>query len=123
MTDSADFDPAFFELRRDGDVAIVSLHDTRLTEEDNLEQFGQELFWLVDHLNCRKVLLRLQPLRYVTRAVLGKLITLHRKLGRNEGQLVLCELHDDLRDVLQTSRLLTYFTTADDVQSGLAALQ
>ncbi len=123
MTHSVDFDPSFFELDREGDIAIATFHDSRLTEEDNLEQLGQELAGLIDHLHCKKVVLQLGPLRYVTSAVLGRLITLHRRLGRSDGQLVLCDLHEDLRDVLQTSRLLDYFTTADDVESALSQLK
>lgn len=123
MTQLTDFDPAYFQLEVDGDVAIAMFQKEQLTEEDNLEQFGQELFALVDQYQFRKVIVRLTPVRFVTSSVLGKLITLHRKLGRNDGQLVLCDIHDDLKEVLNTSRLLTYFTTARDVRAGKAALR
>lgn len=123
MTGIGEFDPAYFDLNVQDDVAVATLHGEQLTEEDNLEQLGQELFALVEQFQFRKVLLSLRPLRHVSSSVLGKLITLHRKLGRHEGQLVLCEIRDELREVLSTSKLLTYFTTADDIAAGLAALQ
>lgn len=123
MTQLTDFDPVYFELDTDGDIVIATFRQEQITEEDNLEQFGLELFALVDQFHFRKVVARLTPVRFVTSSVLGKLITLHRKLGRNDGQLVLCDIHDDLREVLSTSRLLTYFNTADDVEAAKAALR
>ncbi|MBX3439272.1 MAG: STAS domain-containing protein [Planctomycetaceae bacterium] len=123
MMQLTEYNPAYFELDIDGDVAIAAFQIEQLTEDDNLEQFGQELFALVDQYQFRKVLVQLAPVRFVTSSVLGKLITLHRKLGRNDGQLVLCNIHDDLREVLNTSRLLTYFSTAEDVPAAMAALR
>lgn len=123
MTDITDYEPSYFDLEVDNEIAVASFHKDQFTEEDNLEQFGNELFALVDHYQFRKVILNLSPVQYVTSSVLGKLITLHRKLGRNEGQLVLCEIHDDLGNVLSTSKLMTYFTTAKDVPAAKAALK
>ncbi len=121
MTEIHEYDPAYYHLEIDGDIAIATFQKEQITEEDNLEQLGQELFALVDQYHFRKVIIQLTPVRFVTSSVLGKLITLHRKLGRNDGQLVLCSLHEDLKEVLSTSKLLTYFTTAPDVASGKAA--
>lgn len=123
MTDITDYEPSYFDLEVDNEIAVASFHKNQLTEEDNLEQFGSELFALVDHYQFRKVILNLSPVQYVTSSVLGKLITLHRKLGRNEGQLVLCGIHDDLKNVLMTSKLMTYFTTAKDVPAAKAAFK
>lgn len=123
MSQTIKFDPAYYNLEVDGDIALAQFHREQLTEEDNLEQLGHELFALVDQFHFRKVIVSLAPVRHVTSSVLGKLITLHRKLGRNDGRLILCNLHPDLKHVLNTSRLLTYFSTADDVPAGKAALQ
>lgn len=122
MTDGKPYHPAFFDLGVDDDVAVARFHSAQLTEEDNLEQLGQELFALVEQFQYRKVVADLTPLKYVTSSVLGKFITLHRKLGRNDGQLVLCNIHPDLMDVLSTSKLLTYFSSATDVDAAKSLL-
>ncbi len=123
MTDITDYEPSYFDLEVDNEIAVASFHKDQFTEEDNLEQFGNELFALVDQYHFRKVILNLSPVQYVTSSVLGKLITLHRKLGRNEGQLVICEIHKDLENVLRTSKLMTYFTTTTDIPAAKAALK
>ncbi|MCA9027574.1 MAG: STAS domain-containing protein [Planctomycetaceae bacterium] len=123
MTDFTNYEPSYFDLEVDNEIAVASFHKNQLTEEDNLEQLGNELFSLVDQYQFRKIVLNLAPVQYVTSSVLGKLITLHRKLGRNEGQLILCDIHDDLKNVLTTSKLMTYFTTAKDVPAAKAAFK
>ena len=123
MTDITEFDPSYFDLEIDNGIVVVKFQKEQFTEEDNLEQFGIELYWLVDQYQFRKVVLSLAPVQYVTSSVLGKLITLHRKLGRNEGQLVLCDIHKNLENVLTTSKLMTYFTTAKDMSAAKSAFK
>lgn len=124
MTDGKPYHPAYFDLQVDADagIAVAKFHYEQLTEEDNLEQLGQELFALVEQFQYFKIIADLTPLKYVTSSVLGKFITLHRKLVRNEGQLILCNIHPELREVLDTSRLLTYFNSAPDVAAARAQL-
>ena len=97
---------------------MVTYHRPQLTDEDNVEQMGQALFNLVEKDQHRRVLLNLAMVRYVTSSVLGKWITLNRKIVRNGGVLVLCELQPELREILDTCRLLTYFQTADTIDDG-----
>ncbi len=123
MTEITEYEPSYFDLEVDNEIAVATFRKEQFTEEDNLEQFGIELFALVDHYQFRKVILNLAKVQFVTSSVLGKLITLHRKLGRNEGRLVLCDIHGDLKNVLNTSKLLTYFSTARDVPAAKAALK
>lgn len=122
MTDAKPYHPAYFDLSVEDGIAVAKFHSEQLTEEDNLEQLGQELFALVEQFQYLKVVADLTPLRFVTSSVLGKFITLHRKLGRNDGQLILCNIHPELADVLNTSKLLTYFRSAENVDSAKAEL-
>lgn len=115
--------PSCFTCVQDGEIVIVSYHRPQLTDEDNLEQMGEELFRLVEKDQQRRIALDLSMVDFVTSSVLGKWITLHRKLARNAGQLVLCSLRPNVREILDTSRLLTYFNTADDLQAARTQLE
>ncbi|MBX3443016.1 MAG: STAS domain-containing protein [Planctomyces sp.] len=112
----------FFRLDVDADVATVDLLRERLTEEDNIEEFGQELAALVDKQNYRKIIVCMRQVKYVTSSVIGKLIMLHRRLGRTEGQLVLTDVQPPVEEILSASQLLTYFNTAPDVSSARGTL-
>ena len=54
--------------------------------------------------------------------MLGKLITLHRKLHRNQGKLVLFGLSEGVDAILRTSKLLTYFAVAENRDGAIAQL-
>jgi anti-anti-sigma factor len=104
----------FFRVTVVDEMATVDLLRERLTDEDNIEEFGQELASLVDKLNYRKVILNMEQVKYLTSSVIGKLIMLHRRLVRSEGHLVLVGLQPDVEEILSTSQLLNYFNTASD---------
>lgn len=118
-----DFHPAYIALRYDGDLPIVSFTLERITEDENIEQLGHELFSLVDQYGCRKIVLDLTGVQYITSSVIGKLITLHRRLHRHSGRFVMCNLRKEVGDVFRTSGLLDYFHSADDLDAALAGLR
>ena len=101
---------------------IVTFHRPQLTDEDNLELMGEELFRLVEKDQQRRIVLNLGMVEFVTSSVLGKWITLHRKVARQSGALVLCSLQPNVREILEASRLLTYFHSAGTVDDALALL-
>lgn len=117
-----DFQPHYLAVSEQDDVVVVRFVLSQLTEDENVEILGRELFALVDHYNFPKVVVDMTGVSFITSSVLGKIITLHRKMRRNDGQLVLCQLEDGVVETLETSRLINYFTTADDVTGAIAAI-
>ncbi len=117
------FHPTYIVVKKKGDVTVASITRPRLTEEEtNVEQLGHELFSLVDQFDCHKVVLDMHEVDYVTSAVVGKMITLHRKLHQTEGRLVLCRLKEGVEHVLNSLRLIEYFETSSDVDDAVALL-
>ena len=115
--------PTYLAVERDRDVTIARFTVPRLTEEENIEQLGHELALLTEKSDHRKVALDLSGVELLTSSALGKIITLHRKLHRSDGRLVLCNLSPQVREVMRVSRLIDYFKTAEDVPAAVAALQ
>jgi anti-sigma B factor antagonist len=118
-----EFQASFFDLHPAGDVFVATISCKQLTEEENLEQMSQELLSLIDVFNCRKLVVSLERVTFVTSAALGRLITLHRRLHRKEGRMILAAANGGVADVLRLSRLQDYFSMAADVQSGVTQLQ
>jgi len=111
-----------FTCVEDEGAVVVTFVRPQLTDEDNIEQLGQALFALLDKDSQRRIILDLSPLDYVTSSVLGKFITLHRRLHRQGGALVLCGLQPNVRETLRASRLLDYFQTTDTVEAAHVVL-
>ena len=123
MPDPVKFPSSFFSVAREGNIFIVQIERDRLTDEDNLEQFGQDLNLLVEKLEIMAMVLCLTTVCYMTSSAIGKLISLHRKINRCEGKLVLCDLMSEVADTLEASRLLGYFAVEKDRDAALYALQ
>lgn len=123
MQPLTDYHPAYFSVTEIGDVVVARFEVTRLAEDQNIEQLGHDLFALVEQYDRRKVILSLGSVEYLTSSVLGKLITMHRKMHRCQGRVFLCDLRPEVREVLRLSRLIDYFNVADSVDAALAHLQ
>ena len=104
-----DFNSRFFEADVSSGSVVATFFPGRLDEEHNVEELGQSLFQLIDQYGYRQVALDLTQTSFVTSAVLGKLITLHRRLHRADGRLVLCGLQQPVETVMRRSNLLRYF--------------
>jgi anti-sigma B factor antagonist len=117
------FRSSFLTLEECEPTAVVAtITRPQLSEEDNIDVLGKELLDLVDQYGFRKIVVSLQHVTYITSAALGKLITLHRRLHRKEGQLIICGAVEAVSEVLQTSRLNDYFTIAVDVPAAMTMM-
>ena len=108
-----DFNSRFFQADTSSGSVVATFFPGRLDEEHNVEELGQSLFQLIDQYGYRRVALDLTQTSFVTSAVLGKLITLHRRLHRADGRLVLCGLQQPVETVMRRSNLLNYFQVVD----------
>lgn len=111
-----------FNCTEDAGVIVVTFLRQQLTDEDNIERLGESLFALLEKDPRSRIVLDLSHLDFVTSAVVGKFITLHRRLHREGGALVICALQSNVRETLRASHLLEYFETADTVEAAKAAL-
>ncbi len=123
MSEPVPSQSSFFTVVQEGDAYVVSIIKNQLTDVDNLEQFGQDFNLLIEKHEMTKIVVRLTRVKYMTSMAIGKLITLHRKLQRMKGKLVLCELMPDVIATMEAAKLLTYFTTTPDLASALALIQ
>ena len=115
-----DLTTTYTTLEERDDRLIVGFKMRMLNDEENIEQLGQELFALVEQHNRMKIVLDMSNVDYLTSSVIGKLITLHRKLHRGQGKMALCGLNDGVKSILGTSKLLSYFTVADGKEAAVA---
>ncbi len=118
-----EYKPDHFSHEVHDDVVVVQVAPEKLSEEQNLEEFGVQLFAYVDQYECGKLALDCASVKYASSSAIGKLITLHRKLKRTEGRLVICCLQDAFREILQAARLYTYFETTETTEAAVELLK
>jgi len=77
-------------------VIVVSCTDTKIVTEDQIQEVGDELHALVEDSTKKKILLNFGNVQYCSSTVLGKLVTLMRRVDAAKGKLNLCCIHPDL---------------------------
>jgi anti-anti-sigma factor len=117
------FESHYFTFQVSGGVVVARCLLSNLSDEENIDPVGQELLTLVDKYECRRIVVDLSEVEYMTSAMVGKLIRVHRQLHRDGGKLVVCRLTPTVHDILHTSKLLNYFNIANSVEeaSGMFA--
>jgi anti-sigma B factor antagonist len=113
------------EAEHIGDVTVVNFVDRKILDEQNIQIIGDQLFSLVDEessqRDCKKFLLNFSNVEYLSSAALGKLIALNKKVKGIGGRLVLCNIHPDIREVFEITRLSTFIPIQEDEQAALQA--
>lgn len=111
------------EVEHAGDVTVAAFAERRVLEDQQIQEIGDALFWLVDVAGRRKVVLDFGPIEFLSSATLGKLITLHRKLQAAGGWLVMCRLPPDVMDVFRIVKINRIFTIVTDPQRADAEVR
>jgi anti-sigma B factor antagonist len=113
------FNSSFFQLQDADDVVVLQVTRPQLTDEDNLEQLDRDFSSLTDTYHCRKIVLDLSPVAYMTSAAIGKLISFHRRLSRGGGLMVLCSLQQPVAAALSASHLTDYFAISPSPDAAM----
>jgi anti-sigma B factor antagonist len=100
-------------------VTVVSFVDTKIVTEENIQEVGDQLYSLVENEGHRQLLLNFGNVQYLSSAALGKLINLKKKVSAVKGQLKLCCIHPDLKEVFNITRLDQVFEIYNEEQAAL----
>ena len=101
---------SFLEVTEINDVIVVRFADRQVLNDHKMELMATELFALADTLGPRELRLDFGSVEYLQSSVLGKLITLSKKVSAGGGRLVLCNIHDDVYKAFTVTSLDKMFT-------------
>ena len=102
-------------------VAVIEFVDKRILDEQNIQLIGDQLFELVDDLGKKKLLLNFANVEYLSSAALGKLMTLNKKVKTAGGELRLCNIKAEIKEVFSITKLdkmLRIFNSEEDALNG-----
>ena len=110
-------------------VLAITHAQLRSTEFDVVEGLREEMQQAVAEAQVNKVVVDLSAVQQLGSASFRPLLSLRRKLHETSGQLILCGLQPDVREVFLVTRLIdttgssdATFGAAPDVASALARL-
>ncbi len=109
------------DLNQVGEVTVVRLRDYKIVEEVAIQEFGQELFHLVEVENRGKLLVNFSTVEFLSSAALGKLITLDKKVKAHGGLLKLSNIRPEIYKVFEITKLNRLFDIKKDEAEALLA--
>jgi len=104
-------------------VTVVHFTDAKVIDQRNINQIGAELMAMVDQRGVRKMLINMDTVQYLSSAVLGKLISLHKALRTNKGVLRLCSIAPPIYEVFEITRLNKVFDIHKSQDEALQAFR
>lgn len=109
------------DVSKTGDVTLVRFQDKKILDESMIEEFGTELFGLIDLDNRKAILLNFEGVEFLGSAALGKLITLDRKVKGRQGRLKLSNICPEILEVFEVTKLNRVFDIRTSEADALAA--
>jgi anti-sigma B factor antagonist len=117
----SDASPSMIRVAETDGVSVVTLLESKILGEEEIQQFGEQLFDLVEKDQRRQLIIDFQKVESLPSGALGKLYKLKKKLGNLQGTLKLCCIRPELLEVFRITRLYTVFDIYPDASSAMAS--
>lgn len=102
------------------DVTVATFQEISILDALQIDEIGEELYELVEQKDRKKLVLDFSNVKFLSSSALSVLITLHKKAVQLKGQVILCDLRDDLKKVFEITRLDKMFTFCPSREEALA---
>ena len=113
---------ARLEILKNEDVFTIAFTDSRILDDTNINKIGEELFAIVAEHSPVKMILDFEKVDYLSSAVLGKLVALHKKVAKGAGKLVLCGIKPSILEIFRITKLVKVFVIRDSLDEAAASL-
>lgn len=92
------------ELETIGKVTVASFRDERIVSDDVIQEIGEEFRALVAERGKRKLVLNFGRVKAMSTAAISPLLFLKKRVETTQGQLRLCCIHPELKEVFHLHR-------------------
>jgi len=104
-----------------GDVTVVYFTDAQILDEYKIIQMTDELMAVAQKNASGKLLLNFSDVRFMSSAVLGKLVSLNKKCKADQTNLKMCNIAPEIMKVFQITKLNKVFDIHDTEEKALSA--
>ena len=91
------------------DVTFVTFEDERILDEQQIKTLQDSFAPVIEKNEDKKLVLNFQNVMFMTSAVLGLLVRIHKKVRENGGRMQLCNLEPNLRKIFEITQLTKIF--------------
>lgn len=105
-----------------GEVTVVTFVDSKIIDDAEIQELGQELYDLVERDQRGKIVLNFGAVEFLSSAALGKLISFEKKVRKQKADLILTNIRPEIYEVFAITKLTKLFQIKDDEADALAVL-
>ncbi len=109
-------------VNESGSVTVVTFADSKIIDEGEIQELGQELYALVEGGGAKKLVLNFSNVEFLSSAALGKLISFEKKVRQSKSDLILTNIRPEIYEVFAITKLTKLFQIKDDEADALAVL-
>lgn len=104
-------------------ITVVTFIERKILEAAHILELGEELLQLVEKDGSKDLLLDFSSVEFLSSAALNKLIILDKKVKSKSGQLKLCNMMPEIREVFVITRLNQLFDIVDTREKAMDGFQ
>ncbi len=97
-------------LRTNGKVVVVDFLKGELKDEREILKLLEKLGSMVEKHQHVQLLLNMEKLTYISSAGIGALVSLLKKVCRQNGSMKMCRVTDEVREIFEVMHLTKIFT-------------
>ena len=91
------------------DVTLVTFNDERIVDENQIRELHESFEPVVKENLNKKLVLNFINVKFMTSALLGLLVRIHKRVSEQGGRIQLCNLDVNLRRVFEITKLTKIF--------------
>ena len=109
------------DITKVADVTVVRFRNRRIVKDNEIQEFGNEIFSLVENDKPEKLLLNFSTVEFLGSPALGWLIALERKVKAQGGSLKVSNLPPSISEIFAIVKLHRLIDVQEDEAIALAA--
>ena len=106
-----------------GGVQVIHFNDEKIIEDLKIQQIAKELNESLDKAEKSNVLLNFDRVKFMSSAMIGKLLSIGKRCKNDKIELKLCSITPNIMEVFKIMRLNKIFDIHDDEAKGLRAFE
>ena len=103
------------------DVKVVDFIESKILDEANISEIGQQLTTLVESKDRPKILIDFRNVDHLSSAALGMLINVNNRVKQQSGQLRLVNIRPQIMEVFEITKLNKLFRILSTRDEGLTS--
>jgi len=105
-------EPSKIKVEYGTDVTIVTLADERIVDEEQIRELKESLEPVIEKNENKRLILNFVNVKFMTSALLGLLVRIHKKVRELNGRLQLSNLDPNLHKIFEITQLTKVFDIA-----------